>query len=144
MVMPLPFWPAPSRGRLSVTMCAVRTMGIAAMLIALAPSFVAAHAHAGESSALASKFHATRTNPSDLEISGQVPGIPVNQSRFLTRDDLLAMSQPISISTDDGNFKSATRVRAIPLEKLAAVLGIGANEMIVADCKDKYQAHYPR
>jgi cytochrome c2 len=125
-------------------MCAVRTNRHAVILFALALALIASRAHAGEASALASKLHARRSAPSDLEISGQVPGVPVNQSRFLTRDDLIALSQPMSISPEDGNFKNAARVRAIPLEKLATALGVAANEMIVADCRDKYQAHYPR
>jgi cytochrome c2 len=125
-------------------MCAVQTLRIAAILLAVAPLAGARPARADESSTLAANLHATRTSPGDLEISGQVPGIPPNQSRFFTRDDLLALSEPITISPEDGNFKAATQVRAVSLEKLAAALGIAADEMIVADCRDKYQAHYPR
>ena len=124
-------------------MCTVRSLAIAAILIATAPWPGVARAQT-PSSTLTSKLHGTRSDSSDLQISGQVPGIPTNEPRFLAAGDLLPLSQPMTISPDDGNFKISTKVRAIPLETLAAALAIAANEMIVADCTDHYQAHYSR
>jgi cytochrome c2 len=125
-------------------MCAVKTVRIAAIFLATALPLSVAHAPADESPSLTAQLRATRQSPSDLEISGQVSGIPTNQSRFLSREDLLPLSQSVAISPDDGNFKSATQVRGVTLEKLAVALGISADEMIIADCRDKYQAHYTR
>jgi mono/diheme cytochrome c family protein len=107
----------------------------------LAPGIVAAQSG---STALAGKMRAQRSSPTDLELSGDLAGVPRGESRFLTREDLLAISQPMTISPDDGNFKQSTQVRGVPLEDLIHELRVPSNDMLLADCKDKYQAHYDR
>ena len=125
-------------------MCPVRTIRLAAILVALAPSLAAAPSPANEPFTLSSKLHAQRSSPSDLEITGDLPGVPPGEPRYLTRADLLSISRAMIISPDDGNFKDPAKVRAISLQDLAVALGVSAHKMIVADCRDKYQAHFPR
>jgi mono/diheme cytochrome c family protein len=90
------------------------------------------------------QFHETRVSPSDLELAGDVAGVPRGEMRDLTREDLLAASQAMTISPDDGNFKATTKVRAVGLEELARALGVPATDMVIAVCKDKYRGHYTR
>src|SRR5271163_197487 len=75
------------------------------------------------------EFHETRESPSDLEVAGDVAGVPRGEIRYLTREDLLAASKAMTISPDDGNFKATTKVRAVRLEELARALGVPATDM---------------
>lgn len=132
-------------------MCAMfrsRIGAQAAVLFVLAASCAAqtprAQSSAVTAATLSAKLHAQRSSPSDLELSGDLAGVPRGETRFLTRDDLLAASQPMTISPDDGNFKSPSKVRAVPLDALARALGVPAKDMVIAICKDKYRGHYSR
>jgi mono/diheme cytochrome c family protein len=127
-----------------VTMCAVRGKRVITFLAPLLAVSGAARPNAAHSLALLAKLHAARTSPSDLALSGDLPGVPHGETRYMTRDDLLAPSQPMTISPDDGNFKDAAKVRAIPLEDLTRAFGVPPTDMLIADCKDKYQTHYTR
>jgi cytochrome c2 len=102
----------------------------------------AACPNAAQSSALATKLRLARGSPSDLALSGDLAGVPGAETRYLSREDVLAASQPMTVSPDDGNFKVAAKVRAIALEELARDLGIPSTDMLIADCQDHYQAHY--
>jgi mono/diheme cytochrome c family protein len=127
-------------GRRQIWAFSVAVAIICAMAF-LAPGIVAAQSGP---TALAGKMRAQRSSPTDLELSGDLAGVPRGESRFLAREDLLAISQPMTISPDDGNFKQSTQVRGVPLEDLIHELRIPSNDMLLADCKDKYQAHYER
>ena len=93
---------------------------------------------------LIAKLFATRKSPADLEVSGDVAGVPRGETRYLARGDLLAMSQALTVSPDDGNFKTEMEVKAVPLDDLARSLGAPPDDMIVAICNDGYRGHYPR
>ena len=125
-------------------MCSVRGKRVITLLAVLLAVLGAARPNAAQSSALLAKLHAARTSLSDLALSGDLAGVPRGETRYLTRDDLVGISQPMTISPDDGNFKDAAKVRAVPLEVLALGLGTSRTDMLIADCKDKYQAHYTR
>ncbi len=132
-------------------MCAMfrRRIGAgAAVLFALVVS-CAAHAARAQSSAgrapsLVTKLHAQRLSPNDLELSGDLAGLARGETRYLTREDLLSASPAMTISPDDGNFKSPSQARGVALEDLARALGVPANDMVIAICKDKYRGHYSR
>jgi mono/diheme cytochrome c family protein len=126
-----------SRGRIEFL-----SVGVAILFVVtfLAPGIVAAQA----GSALAGKMRAQRTSPTDLEIGGDLAGLPAGTTRYLTREDLLAASHTITISPDDGNFKTASKVKAVSLDDLARALGVPASVMVIAICKDKYRGHYSR
>lgn len=90
-------------------------------------------------------FHEKRQTTSDLELSGELAGLPPNSTRYLTRDDLLAMPQVNFTVTDDTNFSGAVKIRGVKLEDLARRLGAApAADMVVAICDDGYRAHYTR
>jgi len=125
-------------------MGAVRGKQTVTLLAALLAVSGAARPNAVQSAALLEKLHAAPASPSDLALSGDLAGVPRGEMRYLTRDDLLAASQPMIISPDDGNFKDAVKVRAIPLEDLTRDFGVRPTDMLIADCKDKYQTHYTR
>lgn len=88
-------------------------------------------------------FHEKRQVPSDLEVGGELAGLPPDSTRYLTRDDLLAMPQVNFTVTDDANFSGAVKIRGVKLEELARrVHASPAADMIAAICDDGYRAHY--
>jgi mono/diheme cytochrome c family protein len=90
-------------------------------------------------------LHEKRQLPSDLEVSGDLAGLPPDSTRYLTREQLLAMSQVKFTVTDDTNFSGPTKIRGVKLEEFARRLGASpASDVVVAICDDGYRAHYPR
>jgi len=85
-----------------------------------------------------------RQLPSDLEVSGALAGLPLESTRYLTREELLAMPQVNLTVTDDTNFTGPTKIRGVKLEILARELGASAaSDLVVAICDDGYRANYP-
>lgn len=130
-------------------MCAMQLLRIGvsfAVVLAVLYGVEMAHARssAGPTVALPMKLHSQRSSPGDLELSGDLAGVPRGESRYLTREDLLAISHPMTISPDDGNFKASTEVKAVPIEDLIQALGVPSSDMVIVICKDKYRGHYPR
>ena len=90
-------------------------------------------------------LHEKRQLPSDLEVSGALAGLPPESTRYITREELLAMPQVSFTVTDDTNFTGPTKIRGVKLEDLARALGASpASDMVVAICDDGYRANYPR
>ncbi len=83
---------------------------------------------------------------SDLEIGGDLTGFPAGTTRFLTRDDLLALPQVSYTVTDDTNFTGPTKVNGVLLEDLLRDLSAVCwdSALVVAICDDQYRASYPR
>ena len=71
------------------------------------------------SAVVTSKLHEARVSPSDLEVGGELAGLPPGTTRYITREDLLALPQMSYTVTDDSNFVGATRVSGVLLEELA-------------------------
>jgi len=91
------------------------------------------------------KLRETRSSELDLEVGGELAGLPAGAVRYLTREDLKAMPQVSYRVTDDANFDGAVQVSGVELEVLAQKLGAGGEKaVIVAVCGDLYRAHYPR
>ena len=88
--------------------------------------------------------HDTRSSPLDLEVAGDLGGVQRGTTRYVTREELLSMSQAVTVSPDDGNFKSPSQVKGVPIEDLMRALGAPAIDTAIAICKDKYRGHYPR
>jgi mono/diheme cytochrome c family protein len=85
-----------------------------------------------------------RQLPSDLEVSGALAGLPPESTRYVSRDELLAMPQANFTVTDDTNFTGPTKIRGVKLEELARALGASsASDLVVAICDDGYRANYP-
>jgi len=81
----------------------------------------------------------------DLEVGGDLAGLPPGAVRYLTREDLQKLPQTSYVVTDDANFSAATGIRGVPLQILARELAAdGEKALLVAICGDLYRAHYPR
>ena len=89
-------------------------------------------------------WRAVRKSPSDLELGGDLVGLPPGATRYITREDLLALPQVTYTVTDDSNFIGAAKISGVQLEELTRSLGAAPHsDMVVAICDDKYRANYP-
>jgi mono/diheme cytochrome c family protein len=85
-----------------------------------------------------------RTSASDLELGGDILGTPPNNSRYITREQLLALPQVSFTVTNDPNFKGPEQISGVPLEQLVQALAANPqSDLAVAICSDKYEAHFP-
>jgi cytochrome c2 len=85
-----------------------------------------------------------RQDASDLELSGELLGLPVESTRYITRHELLAMPQVNLTITSDPNFSGPTKIRGVRLEDLIRRLAASpGSAMVVAVCNDGYHANYP-
>jgi mono/diheme cytochrome c family protein len=81
----------------------------------------------------------------DLELRGDLMGVPAGEHRFLTREDLLALPQVSYTVSDDANFKGSTKISGVLLEELSKRLSAKPqSDMVIALCTDLYQANFPR
>ena len=97
--------------------CAIFMLAAAAICAVYAASMQA------DARSLATKLHVSRTSPSDLEVSGDIAGVASGETRFLTREDLLVVSQAMTIRPGDGNYTVPAQVKAVPLEDLTSDAG---------------------
>jgi mono/diheme cytochrome c family protein len=94
---------------------------------------------------LSSPLHRTRVSPEDLEVGGALKDVPPGTTRYITRDDLLALPQVSYTALDDANFAGPTEISGVPLEELARrVRAAPESGLVVAVCDDRYRANYPR
>jgi mono/diheme cytochrome c family protein len=90
-------------------------------------------------------LHTSRSDPLDLEVGGELAGVEKGGTRYLSRQDLLALPQMKFTVSDDSNFAAPVEVRGVALEQLAKHLGKSPqSELVVAICDDLYRANYPR
>jgi mono/diheme cytochrome c family protein len=93
---------------------------------------------------LTKKWHAERQSVFDLEIAGDLRGLPAGATRYVTREDLLALPQASFMATNDGNFAGPTKVSGVFFDELIRALGgEPRSDLTVAICKDAYRANYP-
>jgi mono/diheme cytochrome c family protein len=91
-----------------------------------------------------SLLHASRQAETDLEVGGDLAGLPLRSTRFVTYKDLLTLPQVTYTVSDDSNFKAKTRITGIPLTDLDRLLGAaGDAKLVVAICYDGYRTNYP-
>ncbi len=89
-------------------------------------------------------LHEKRASAEDLELSGNLPGVPANAVRFVSHSDLLKLPQVTFSVTDDPNFKGKTEISGVYLDEILRALDIPEKDtLIAAICDDKYEAHYP-
>src|ERR1700682_3929854 len=69
-----------------------------------------------------STLRVARQSPYDLEVGGELAGLPPGATRFITREDLLTLPQVTYTVTDDYNFTGLTKIRGGPLEDLPRFL----------------------
>jgi len=84
-----------------------------------------------------------RQADNDLEIGGELAGLPAGSTRFIAYKDLLALPQVSYVVSDDSNFVGRTQIGGILLEQLARYLGAPGANLVVAICYDGYRANYP-
>ena len=88
---------------------------------------------------------ATRHAASDLELGGELAGLPAGSTRYVSLDALLALPLETYTVNDDPDFAPGTKISGVSLEKLAEMFGAKANsDLVVAICDDKYRSNYSR
>lgn len=86
-----------------------------------------------------------RSSPLDLEIGGELAGVEKGGTRYLTREDLLALPQTKFTVSSDANFVGSVEIRGVTLADLAKQLGQSPEgDLVVAICDDLYRANYSR
>ena len=87
----------------------------------------------------------SRQSPWDLEIGGELAGLPPGTTRFLSREALLTLPQVTFTVSDDANFTGPTKITGILLENLTRTLSASpASALVVAICDDQYRVNYPQ
>jgi len=90
-------------------------------------------------------LHISRSSALDLEIAGDLAGLPPGSIRYLTREDLLTLPLLTYTVSDDANLTTPTRIGGVSLEELRSKLAASPEcDMVVAICVDRYRASYPR
>jgi mono/diheme cytochrome c family protein len=133
----------PSSGRL---LCAFALLTIVAGL-GLRPSHLGAQVpgipQSEDSHRL--KLATERGSPLDLEVTGDLAAMEPGSTRYVTREQLLAMPQSIFTVTGDANFAGPTQIAGVTLSELARQLASAPDsDLIVAICVDQYHAYYTR
>lgn len=89
-------------------------------------------------------LRATRLAETDLEVGGELAGLPAGTTRYVSYKDLLTPPQVTYTVSDDTNFEGKTEISGIPLTSLIQLLGAAPNARFVeAICYDGYEANYP-
>lgn len=90
-------------------------------------------------------LRADRSSPSDLELGGELAGVPPDATRYITREDLLALPQVSYRVTDDANFTGPTQISGVLLEELTGRLSAAPSaDIAIAISSDGYHANYPK
>jgi hypothetical protein len=90
-------------------------------------------------------LHTDRSSPGDLEVGGELAGLPPGSTRFVRYEDLLRQPLETYTVSDDTNFAHNTEISGLPLTSLAKLFGQDPESaLIVAVCYDKYRTNYPR
>lgn len=90
-------------------------------------------------------LHDKRTSPGDLEIGGELGGLPASSVRYLRYEDLFGLPLETYTVSDDTNFKGKTEITGVALTALAKLFGqTDHSDLIVAICYDKYRSNYPK
>lgn len=90
-------------------------------------------------------LHVERSSPGDLEVAGELGGVPAGATRYIRYEDLLKLPQENFTVSDDSNFDGKTEVGGVALETLSRQLGSAPDDaLIVAICYDQYRTNYPR
>ena len=85
-----------------------------------------------------------RSGPQDLELSGDLPGLPKGAVRFVSYAELASLPQRRFTVRDDANFPYGAELSGVSLDDLIHRLGLAdSGQLVAAVCDDKYEAHYP-
>ena len=114
------------------------------VLLSLArdPSRSAAHLPTGDTRRI--RLSASRQSDLDLEVGGELSGLPAGTTRYITRAELLELPQVTFRVSDDANFKESVEISGVLLEELSQAIGRPPADLIVAICSDGYRTNYPQ
>ncbi len=88
-------------------------------------------------------LHDSRTSPTDLQFSGDVPGTIDYAGRYVAYSELLKLPQVTFTVTDDSNFPGKTEIQGVYLDEVLHAFGIpDANTLVGANSDDGYEGHY--
>jgi mono/diheme cytochrome c family protein len=91
-----------------------------------------------------SMLRSERLSGLDLEVGGELSGLPPGTTGYIPREALLTLPQTTYTVTDDTNFTGSTKVSGVLLEELFQHLDAARDsDFIVAICQDRYHANYP-
>jgi hypothetical protein len=114
------------------------------MLRVLLPAFIAAAMAVAVAARPHTMLHVQRSSPDDLEVGGQLAGLPPGSTRYVRYEDLLKLPQETYTVSDDSNFPRKTVISGVALTTLARIFGQSPEStLIVAICYDRYRANYP-
>jgi hypothetical protein len=103
------------------------------------------HVELGARPKTGSSLREKRGSALDLEVAGDLEGLPAGSVRYVTREDLQGLPQVSYPVADDANFSGSVQVRGVELGILAREFARGGEKaLIVAVCGDFYRAHYPQ
>lgn len=90
-------------------------------------------------------LHLDRTSPGDLEVSGELAGLPPGVTRYIRYEDLLQLPQESYTVIDDPNLPKQTTISGVALSTLVKLFAESPEGvMVVAICYDHYRTNYPR
>jgi len=85
-----------------------------------------------------------RMSPGDLEVGGELAGLPPGSTRYVRYEDLLKLPQESYTVSDDTNLPRNTVISGVALTTLARLFGQSSESaLIVAVCYDRYRTNYP-
>jgi mono/diheme cytochrome c family protein len=88
-------------------------------------------------------LHPARTSPRDLEVTGDLLGLPQGSARYIPREDLLKLPQVKYAGATDGNLTVPAVVSGVALEELARRLNANTeSSLMIAISSDRYHAYY--
>jgi mono/diheme cytochrome c family protein len=89
-------------------------------------------------------LHSTRQSAGDLEIGGELAGVPAGETRFVRYAELLKLPLETDVVSGDTNFGKTVTITGVRLERLPALLGAAPGAaMVTAIADDGYAGHYP-
>ena len=85
-----------------------------------------------------------RSSPGDLEVGGELAGLPPGSTRYVRYEDLLKLPQETYTVDDDLTLPRKTVIGGVALTTLAHLFGQSPHStLIVAICFDRYRTNYP-
>ena len=135
------------------TMCAMRRFRMPLFAILFFTSASCAFARAQNAAAqvkpaahgaLTKKWLTARQSPLDLEVAGDLKGLPPGSARYVRRGDLLALPQTSFIAVHDEKFTGPTQVSGVPFDELIRALGCEpGTDLMIAVASDGYRSNFP-
>lgn len=93
---------------------------------------------------LTKKWMTERKSPLDLEVTGDLKGLVPGATRYIRREDLLALPQTGFTAVQDEMFKGPTPVSGVPFDELIRALGREPGfDLVIAVASDGYRSNFP-